>query len=71
MHRKRCLDQRLLISTRLLQMMQELKLLFNRRALGALRKHGIQINHIGSGKLALSNQLSCMAKAGNAVLARM
>ena len=71
MHRKRSFDQRLLIGTRLFQMMQKLELLFNRRTLGALRKHGVQIHHVGSGELALPDQLSRMAKAGNAVLARM
>ena len=71
MHSKRRLDQRLLIGTRLFQMMQELELLFHRRALGALGKHGIQIHHVGSCKLVPLDQPSCMAKAGNAVLARM
>ena len=71
MHRKRGFDQRLLIGTRLFQMMQKLELLFNRRALGALGKHGVQIHHVGSGELALLDQLSCMAKTGNAVLAGM
>jgi len=71
MHRKRSFDQRLLIGARLFQMVQELELLFNRRALGAPGKHGVQIHHVGSGKLALPDQLSCMAKTGNAVLARM
>ena len=54
-----------------LQMVQELEFLFNRRALGASGKHGVQIHHVGSGELALPDQLGCMAKAGNAVLARM
>ena len=70
-HRKRGFDQRLLIGARLFQMMQELELLFHRRALGAPGKHGVQLYHVGSGELALPDQLSCMAKAGNAVLARM
>ena len=70
-HRKRGFDQRLLIGTRLFQMVLELELLFHRRALGALGKHGVQIHHVGSGKLAPPDQLSYMAKAGNAVLARM
>ena len=52
-------------------MVQELELLFNRRALGALGKHGVQIHHIGSRELTALDQLSRMAKAGNAVLARM
>ena len=51
--------------------MQELELLFNRRALGAPGKHGVQIHHVGSRELVLLDQPSCMAKAGNAVLARM
>ena len=71
MHRKRGFDQRLLIGTRLFQMMQELELLFHRRALGAPGKHGVQIYHVRSGELALPDQLSYMAKAGDAVLARM
>ena len=52
-------------------MVQELELLFDRRTLGALGKHGVQIHHVGSGELAPPDQLSCMAKADNAVLARM
>ena len=70
-HRKRSFDQRLLVGARLLQMVQELKLLFHRRALGALGKHGVQIHHVGSRELTLLDQLGRMAKTGNAVLARM
>ena len=46
--RKRSFDQRLLIGARLLQMVQELELLFHRRALGAFGKHGIQIYTSGA-----------------------
>ena len=71
MHSKRRLDQRFLIGTWLFQMVQELELLFDRRTFGALGKHGVQIHHVGGGKLAPPDQLSYMAKTGNAVLARM
>ena len=71
MHGKCGLDQRLLIGTRLFQMMQQLKLLFDRRALGALGKHGVQVHHVRNGELTLLNRSGGLMKPGDAVLACM